>query len=174
MNDQIAQLQSQLTDLTSQFQQLFNSSTIPRNVETAFATRLGTGTQSFQFPIGALYFNTTNVNPTTELGYGIWSLYGQGQMPVCYKSGDTSFGTMAATGGEKTHTLTTTEMPAHNHPVDSVSGSTGSGFNVPSFGSNYSPNYSAAPTWTTENTGGGGAHNNLPPFVVVAIWNRTA
>lgn len=28
--------------------------------------------------------------------------------------------------------------------------------------------------YTTDNTGGGGAHNNLQPYIVVRMWKRTA
>ena len=39
----------------------------------------------------------------------------KGKVPVGLDSGDTSFDTIGETGGEKTHTLTTNEMPTHAH-----------------------------------------------------------
>lgn len=42
----------------------------------------------------------------------------KGRVPVGRDSGDTSFDTMGETGGAKTHTLTTSEMPAHTHIQD--------------------------------------------------------
>ena len=31
-----------------------------------------------------------------------------------------------------------------------------------------------AATATNQNTGGGGAHNNLQPYIVIKAWKRTA
>ena len=38
-----------------------------------------------------------------------------GRVPVGYASSDTDFNAVGNTGGEKTHKLTTTEMPSHGH-----------------------------------------------------------
>jgi microcystin-dependent protein len=65
------------------------------------------------------------------------------------------------TGGEKTHVLTTTEMPAHTHNVQR--GNPG--------GSN--PSFTAAnvtsfiSTQTTTSTGGGAAHENRSPYMAM-------
>ena len=34
------------------------------------------------FPVGAYYFNSTGVDPNTELGYGTWTQVAQGQFLV--------------------------------------------------------------------------------------------
>lgn len=79
------------------------------------------------YPIGTVYTNATvSTNPAALLGFGTWVSIGDGLVMVNYKSGDSDFGTLGATGGEKTHTLSTTEIPAHNHSASSSATSTGS------------------------------------------------
>jgi microcystin-dependent protein len=80
----------------------------------------------------------------------------QGNIPVGIgASGVTNLGD---TGGEQTHTLVTSEMPAHVHS-EQVYGYSGS-----------SPTFSGAGTLgktapNTGSTGGDGAHQNMQPYV---------
>jgi hypothetical protein len=117
------------------------------------------------YPIGSVYINASNAtNPASLLGFGTWSEYGQGRVLVG-KSAEAEFDTAGKTGGEKTHTLTIAEMPAHTHKVGSTSLVTASGGNE------------RKPEGTSDNTsstGGGQAHNNLQPYIVVYFWKRTA
>lgn len=71
-------------------------------------------------------------------------------------------GTIArgATGGEKTHLLTTAEMPAHTHDISSSGG--GSGGNIQPNEVTGAVNGSTHPL--TSSTGGGAAHNNMQPY----------
>jgi hypothetical protein len=116
------------------------------------------------YPIGSVYINASNAtNPASLLGFGTWSAFGAGKVMVGLDAGDTSFDTAGKTGGEKTHTLTIAEMPAHTHKVGSTSLVTASGGNE------------RKPEGTSDNTsstGGGQAHNNLQPYIVVYFWKR--
>ena len=66
------------------------------------------------FPIGAIYLTAGNTNPGSFLG-GTWSQIAQGRtlIGVGALGSDTYAG--GATGGAARVTLTTTEMPSHNH-----------------------------------------------------------
>ncbi|MDD2964015.1 MAG: tail fiber protein [Bacteroidales bacterium] len=50
----------------------------------------------------------------------------KGRVPVGLDAAQTEFDTRGETGGEKTHTITTAEMPAHTHSVDPPSTATSS------------------------------------------------
>ena len=100
-----------------------------------------------------------------------------GNVPVGYNSADANFDTVGKTGGEKTHKLTTTEMPSHSHSgngwtfsvykgtrsSESVGAISGSGFLMTQVkeGGSWS-GYGSVPA-----AGGGHAHNNLQPYAVV-------
>lgn len=108
----------------------------------------------------------------------------KGKIPVGYDAAQTEFDVLGETGGAKTHTLITSEMPSHTHTQSSHSHSTNnilSGNDVVVTSSSYRIDYqinryadsatfslgttSAQPAIQSE--GGGGAHNNLQPYIVL-------
>lgn len=111
-------------------------------------------------------------------------------MLVGQTGGDSDFDTAEETGGAKTVTLQTSEIPAHNHAVTdpghthltqryptATGGSSGFTADTSMSGTpadNTLATKSATTGITTQNAGGGGAHQNMPPYLVVYIWKRTA
>lgn len=138
-------------------------------------TALGLNTQleilAAVYPVGSIYTNAVNdTNPATLLGFGTWSAFASGRVMVGVDTGQTEFDTIGETGGAKTHTLTIGEMPSHDHTWNSgqATGTAGgiSGVALNNAGFNISG--------PTSLTGGGGAHNNLQPYITVYMWRRTA
>ncbi len=131
-------------------------------------TKLATDALELAYPVGSIYMNATvATNPGTLLGFGTWAAFGAGRVPVGIDASDTDFDTVEETGGAKTHTLTIAEMPSHNHGATSGQDD--------QFGNHFdATTQTNNGTIYTQNTGGGGSHNNLQPYIVVYMWKRTA
>jgi hypothetical protein len=142
------------------------------------------------FPVGSIFLSVVDTNPATLLGYGTWAAIAAGRMLVGYDSGDTDFDTLEETGGAKTVTLTEAQIPAHTHSVTdpghthltqryptATGGSSGFTIDTSMSGTladNTLPTKSATTGISVGSTGSGEAHGNLPPFLVVRMWKRTA
>lgn len=127
------------------------------------------------YPIGSLYTTTDSTSPSasTRLGFGTWEAFGQGRVLIGVGDGtdDNETKTFASgeTGGEYNHTLTVSEMPSHTHTEEGVATT---GDDATSVGGGVTELQSSGNN--TSETGGGQAHNNLQPYVVVYMWKRTA
>ena len=90
--------------------------------------------------------------------------------------GTSSTHAINSTGGSETHTLTEQEIPIHKHGISNnvlyTSGSTTELAFTNTAGSSYQ--YYLNTTNATYNAGAGYAHNNMPPYKTVYIWERTA
>ena len=92
-------------------------------------------------------------------------------MPVGVDEDQAEFSSAEKTGGEKTHTLSVNEMPAHRHSLNNP--------NTDGAAVNYTITYAPsskglAGTLQTAAAGGGAAHNNLQPYITCYMWKRTA
>lgn len=132
---------------------------------TQYADNLAEVIESL-YPVGSVYTSTVATNPNTLFGFGTWTAFAAGRVLVGVGTSDQAFAA-AATGGESNHVLTTPEIPAHTHKYTAVNT-----FQITPTGAGQA--YGANTNQDTGSTGGGGAHNNLQPYVVVYMWNRTA
>ena len=135
------------------------------------------------YPIGSIYMNVNSTNPGTLFG-GTWE-----QIQGRFLLGMSSSYPAGSQGGEASHTLTTDEMPSHGHNPANEAGYSGfitnskKAFSIGDMGSQsgsgrYYPYASAAfdisRNTLTGTTGGGKSHNNMPPYLSIYIWKRTA
>ena len=128
------------------------------------------------YPVGSVYLSINNANPGTIFG-GTWASWGTGRVPVGVDTSQTEFNTVQKTGGAKTHTLSTSEMPSHTHTVICEFGANPNSSYSP--GGAYSQvasssSASKVPLSSINSTGSGNAHNNLPPYITCYMWRRTA
>lgn len=146
------------------------------------------------YPVGSIYISVNDVNPTNYFG-GTWEritdrfLIGAG---LSYSGG--------ATGGSTTVKLGMNHIPWHTHTYSGTTSSNGShshtsgskemmigqtntytGVRPVGYSSdktltavNSDGAHTHTYSGTTSGTGNGDAHDNMPPYLAVYIWKRTA
>lgn len=133
----------------------FSGSTIPNNYLLADGSAVSRTTYSELFAIIGTTYGTGDGSTTFNLP----NL--KGRVPVGLDSNDTDFDILGETGGEKTHTLTTNEMPSHSHRLP-ISGTAGSDdYLIHSYAT-----ANRVLLGETGAAGGGQPHNNLQPYIV--------
>ena len=119
------------------------------------------------FPVGFIIeVDNAEFNPNTSWG-GTWERL-KGRVIVGVDEDDTDFNASGKTGGEKEVTLTVAHIPPHNHSIKSTSNAGSDSCYV---------RESSKAVWQTDkisNTGGGQAHNNMPPYYTAYRWIKTA
>jgi microcystin-dependent protein len=156
--------------VTSNIQTQFNNLvTIPAGVISQWGGSAASVPTGWKLCDGTAYSRTVTYNTLFD---AIGTTYGsgdgsttfnvpnlKGRIPVGLDSTQSEFDTLGETGGAKTHTLITAEIPSHSHSslqLGNAGGSTG----IPVTGT-------VTTDTTTGPAGGGGAHNNLQPYIVV-------
>lgn len=127
------------------------------------------------YKVGDLFLTTRNENPSLRFG-GIWELFGKGKTLVCVDDSDSDFNTVKKNGGEKTHSLTIDEMPAHRHEIYAFSpesGNTGRFTSNPAWSNRSSDTEGIRWIGNSGITGQTTPHNNLQPYITCYIWIRT-
>jgi len=140
------------------------------------------------YPVGSIYTNAAvSTNPATLLGFGTWSAFGAGRVMVGLDAGNAAFDTAQETGGSAdaivvshSHTATSSVTdPGHNHTIgfqnNTIDQNAGSSALARQGTSNTSTASTGISVSTSISTTGSSATNaNLPPYIVVYMWRRTA
>jgi microcystin-dependent protein len=146
------------------------------------------------WPVGSVFVSAVDANPAALLGFGTWAAFAAGRVLVGLDAGQAEFDTLGGTGGAKTVTLTAAQsgLPAHGHAVTDPGHAHVQGVNSATTGgtSGYTPDtstntrvnsgYSTSPATTGVTVGDAAAadaaeaHSNMPPYVCVRMWLRTA
>ena len=90
-----------------------------------------------------------------------WTQVAAGKVIVGLDSGDTDFDNPGDTGGAKTVTLSISQIPSHSHNAyylyqkDQYDGGSKTSYH----------SYNSGSSYATSSTGGGAAHENMPPYV---------
>ena len=137
------------------------------------------------YPVGSLYYNSSvTTNPATLLGFGTWTAFGAGRVPVGYNASNALFDALEETGGSAdaitvshTHTATVTD-PGHFHNVYN-SGSIGNNGGGQALTKQAAQNQGTTTATTgisvsNSTEGVSGTNANLQPYIVVYMWERTA
>lgn len=147
--------------------------------KTDGVTDIGNSVIDLVYPVGSVYTTMDAADPATRWAGTTWERFGQGKMLL---SANTVY-PAGSTGGEATHTLTTAEMPVHRHSLriqNTVGGSMGNSSDAGiTAGTKNSINTDTDSHYTNQpraisDSGGGQPHNNMPPYISVYMWKRTA
>ena len=149
-----------VTTLTNEIKGYFDS-----EISTGISSYISNNLLNLVYPVGSIFLSVNSTSPATLFG-GTWL---QIEDKFLLAAGSTYLA--GDTGGEATHTLTINEMPAHRHGVyyRAVVGN-GSQWTIDP-GTKGTANDGE---WAIQDAGGNGAHNNMPPYLVVYVWKRTA
>lgn len=141
--------------------------------------------RDYTHPVGSIWMTLGDQDPNQLFG-GTWL-----RIEDTFLLAAGNEYTAGETGGEATHALTTVELPAHAHStgsdeanpwyyalIKSISGRSGklpfqSGTGQYALGSN-SGYEDVGFQANTGMAGEGLPHNNMPPFLAVNVWRRTA
>lgn len=147
------------------------------------------------YPIGSIYMSVNSTNPAILFG-GSWT-----QLKDRFLIGVGSTYASGTTGGEAAHKLTLDEMPKHAHDTPFFNNMTDNGEMKENFIGVFGKGVTASQalkdtgqsstmemwwvnqtniaegnewSYLTSSKGSSSAHNNMPPYLAVYMWKRTA
>jgi len=130
------------------------------------------------YPVGSIYMSVNSTSPASLFG-GTWE-----RLKDRFLLGAGNTYTGGNTGGSATHTLTEAQLPKVTGTIlSSFDGGVEGVFNSATGAFSVSSSKKSASVETGSNTrystvtmtfGSGSSHNNMPPYLVVNMWKRTA
>lgn len=135
------------------------------------------------YPVGSIYLSVSGTDPQTLFG-GTWA-----RLEDVFLLAAGAKHAAGSTGGEESHTLTDREMPTHNgHLSAGIAGAAPYGkgnyegyLNVSAMTAYVGGGYRGWNVYSgnemhpaSEAAGGDQPHNNMPPYLAVYTWKRTA
>ena len=125
------------------------------------------------YPVGSIYLSVSGTDPQTLFG-GTWS-----RLEDVFLLAAGAKHAAGSTGGEESHILTETEIAPHKHAMaygpESSASSTGFSYGIAAgSATNSAGGRGYASNLGTFSAGGGQPHNNMPPYLAVYTWKRTA
>lgn len=148
--------------------------TSTRPVQNQAVARAITKLNAMVYPVGSIYMSVNDIEPSVLFG-GEWERI---KDRFLLAAGDEY--EVGETGGEAKHTLQTWEMPEHTHNITDTNLSNGVNLGV-EWGqyvleSSSEKSYGITINGTLKATeaGSGEPHNNMPPYLAVHMWVRTA
>lgn len=165
-------------DLTDQLMANYNTAYAFSQTHPEYATR--TTLLDWVYPVGSIYMSTNLKSPEIFLG-GRWAriqgrfLLGAGSNDANTNNtyGSLEAGTVNRTAGERggsdKHTLTEAEMPSHRHLIYMTHDGT-----TEYWGPEVVRQQSTVQSSVSGYAGGDQPHNNMPPYLAVYMWQRTA
>lgn len=151
------------------------------NIPTGTAYKVGgVSLVDLIYPVGSIYMSVNSTSPATLFG-GTWQ---QIEDTFLLAAGNTY--TAGDTGGEATHKLIESELPKISGYISHRGVGTSSNFVTSSSGHFSHEQLTGTATSAGPGTanvkayrftyefGGNGAHENMPPYLAVYVWQRTA
>ena len=125
------------------------------------------------YPVGSIYLSVSGTDPQTLFG-GTWA-----RLEDVFLLAAGAKHAAGSTGGEESHILTEAEIAPHKHAMaygpESSASSTGFSYGIAAgSATNSAGGRGYASNLGTFSAGGGQPHNNMPPYLAVYTWKRTA